>query len=250
MPEIHQLISLETHSLEGETVQTVNARSLHVFLKSGKDFSSWIKNRIQQYEFMENKDYIVFTHSGENPSGGRPVKEYAISIEMAKEISMVERNEKGKEARQYFIQCEKRAKALPTDPIQILNDPSAMRGLLLTYTEKVLALESQLNEMAPDVQALQRIAKSEGGMCITNAAKELQVRPKNLFAFLREQGWIYRRIGGKHWIAYQNKIQSGYLEHKISIIPCDDGIDKIREQVLVTPKGLAKLSQKLTYQAA
>ncbi len=147
MPEIHKLISLETHSLEGEMVQTVNARSLHVFLKSGKDFSSWIKNRIQQYEFMENKDYIVFTHSGENPSGGRPMKEYAISIEMAKEISMVERNEKGKEARQYFIQCEKRAKALPTQPIQILNDPAELRRLLLTYTDKVRALEKRLNEI-------------------------------------------------------------------------------------------------------
>lgn len=119
--------------------------------------------------------------------------------------------------------------AIPADPIQMLNDPAAMRCILLTYTEKVIALESKVEEMTPDVKALHRIAKSDGGMRITNAAKELQVRPKDLFAFLRERGWIYRRVGGKNWMAYQSRIQSGYLEHKISIVPCNDGTDKIRE---------------------
>ncbi|AHF74191.1 putative DNA-binding protein (Roi) [Candidatus Sodalis pierantonius str. SOPE] len=140
--------------------------------------------------------------------------------------------------------------AIPADPIQMLNDPAAMRGILLTYTEKVIALENKVEEIAPDVKALHRIAKSDGGMCITNAAKELQVRPKDLFAFLRERGWIYRRVGAKNWMAYQSKIQSGHLEHKISIVPCDDGTDKIREQVLVTPKGLAKLSQTFCLEPA
>ncbi|WP_440863010.1 antA/AntB antirepressor family protein [Symbiopectobacterium purcellii] len=250
MSKEHELITIETNSINGETIKTVNARDLHEFLKVGKDFSNWIKDRIKQYGFVENIDYVVFANSGENPNGGRPSMKYAISIDMAKELSMVERNEKGKEARQYFIQCEKRIKSLPADPVQMLNDPAAMRGILLTYTEKVIALESKVEEMAPDVKALHRIAKSDGGMCITNAAKELQVRPKDLFAFLRERGWIYRRIGIKNWIAYQSKIQSGYLEHKISLIPCDDGTDKIREQVLVTPKGLAKLSQAFCLEPA
>ncbi|WP_440866639.1 antA/AntB antirepressor family protein [Symbiopectobacterium purcellii] len=250
MSKEHELITIETNSINGETIKTVNARDLHEFLKVGKDFSNWIKDRIKQYGFVENIDYVVFANSGENPNGGRPSIKYAISIDMAKELSMVERNEKGKEARQYFIQCEKRIKSLPADPVQMLNDPAAMRGILLTYTEKVIALESKVEEMAPDVKALHRIAKSDGGMCITNAAKELQVRPKDLFAFLRERGWIYRRIGIKNWIAYQSKIQSGYLEHKISLIPCDDGTDKIREQVLVTPKGLAKLSQAFCLEPA
>ncbi|CAK8744469.1 hypothetical protein SODG_007582 [Sodalis praecaptivus] len=132
----------------------------------------------------------------------------------------------------------------------MLNDPAAMRGILLTYTEKVIALENKVEEMAPDVAALHRIAKSDGGMCITNTAKELQMRPKDLFAFLRKRGWIYRRVGAQNWMAYQSKIQSGYLEHKISIVPSNDGTDKIREQVIVTPKGLAKLSQTFCLEPA
>uniref|UniRef100_A0A1A9Z2J2 AntA domain-containing protein n=1 Tax=Glossina pallidipes TaxID=7398 RepID=A0A1A9Z2J2_GLOPL len=113
------------------------------------------EGRISQYSFIENQDYVIvdnlsFPKSGSAKSRQQPIKDYAISIDMAKELSMVERNEKGKEARQYFIQCEKQAKAIPTDPIQMLNDPAAMRSILLTYTEKVIALESKVEEMAPD----------------------------------------------------------------------------------------------------
>lgn len=93
-------------------VQTVNARDLHTFLGVGKDFSNWIKDRISQYNFAENSDFAVFAGSGGNPSGGRPSIEYAISIDMAKEMAMVERNEKGKQVRQYFIECERQARAV------------------------------------------------------------------------------------------------------------------------------------------
>ena len=81
--------------LTGVEVQSVNARDLHVFLESGKDFATWMKDRITQYGFIENEDYEVFAEIGNNPSGGRPAKEYMISLDMAKELSMVERNEKG-----------------------------------------------------------------------------------------------------------------------------------------------------------
>ena len=84
----------------------VNARELHEFLGVGKDFSSWIKDRINKYQFSENLDYMVFTKSGENLKGGRPSKEYYLTIDTAKEISMVENNEKGRYIRKYFIQIE------------------------------------------------------------------------------------------------------------------------------------------------
>lgn len=88
--------------------QVVNARDLYNFLEVKSDFNNWIKNRIRDYNFVENQDFEVFVNNYENSKGGRPTKEYAITLDMAKELSMLERNEKGKEARKYFIAVEKR----------------------------------------------------------------------------------------------------------------------------------------------
>lgn len=87
----------------------VNARPLHAFLKVGRDFTTWIKQRISKYKFVENEDFRVFTDSGENLLGGRPSTEYLITLDVAKELCMVENNHKGREARRYFIHCEKLA---------------------------------------------------------------------------------------------------------------------------------------------
>ncbi|WP_241076038.1 antA/AntB antirepressor family protein [Achromobacter insuavis] len=105
---MNQLIPVTIGQIGGQSVQTANARDLHAFLEVGKDFSNWIKDRIDQYSFAEHQDFEVFTEIGENPKGGRPAKEYTLSLDMAKELSMVERNAKGKQARQYFIECERR----------------------------------------------------------------------------------------------------------------------------------------------
>lgn len=129
------------------------------------------------------------------------------------------------------------------DPMEILCDPAAMRGLLLTYTEKVMALEGKVAEMGPKVEALDRIAESDGSFCITDAAKTLQVRPKDLFKFLRSQGWIYSRQGGCE-VAYQSKLANGLLEHKTTTVHRTDGSEKTVTQVRVTPKGLTRLAQE------
>ena len=92
---------------ENNGQRAVNARELHQFLESKQDFSTWIKNRIEKYGLVENEDYAVFHKFMENPNGGRPQIEYALTIDAAKELSMVEGNEKGKQARHYFIACEK-----------------------------------------------------------------------------------------------------------------------------------------------
>lgn len=117
------IIELTERRVGDDTIQTVNARDLHAFLEVGKVFGTWIQDRIRQYGFVEHIDFEVFSDSGKNRSievfpdsgknsqGGRPAKEYAISLDMAKELAMVERNDKGKEARRYFIECERRAKA-------------------------------------------------------------------------------------------------------------------------------------------
>ncbi len=121
--------------------------------------------------------------------------------------------------------------------------------MAMVAEEERLLLECRVEAMMPQVAAFTTIAeKAEGSMCITNAAKYLQMQPKKLFAYLSAEKWIYRRVGGGGWVAYQDKLQSGYLEHKITTVERSDGSEKIIENVLVTAKGLAKLALKLGVQ--
>ena len=90
------------------TQLTVDARALHEVLEVKRDFSTWIKCRISKYSFKENEDFVVFTKSGENPLGGRSSLEYRLSVNMGKELAMVENNERGRMVRRYFIECERR----------------------------------------------------------------------------------------------------------------------------------------------
>jgi len=232
------LLKLSESEIDGAAVQTVNARDLHAFLEVKSEFRNWIKNRIDDFGFRQDVDFVA----GKFLPGSEQV-DYFLTLDMAKELSMVERNAKGKQARLYFIECERRAKAPAIDPMRVLNDPAAMRGLLLTYSEKVLNLEAANAAMKEDVNALATIAKSEGSVCMTDAAKALQQRPKDLIDYLKAHGWIYRRAGGDHWVAYQNRIQAGDLEHKVTTVLRADGTEKITEQVKVTPRGLAKLAK-------
>lgn len=135
------------------------------------------------------------------------------------------------------------------DPMKVLADPAALRGLLLSYSERVETLESTVAAQAPKVAALDRIATADGALCITDAAKALQQRPKELFAWLQANGWIYRRPGGT-WLGYQAKTSQSYLEHKVRTITLGDGSNRVSEQVLVTAKGLARLSELLAQPVA
>ena len=103
-----QLISIHKEQTIGAEINSADARELHAFLNSEQEFANWIKNRITQYGFLENQDYIIKT----TYTGRRPRKEYFITLNMAKELCMVENNAKGKEARQYFIKCEQELQAL------------------------------------------------------------------------------------------------------------------------------------------
>lgn len=89
--------------------QLVNARELHEFLEIGKDFSTWIKDRIVKYGFVEDEDYSTILGKT-SKLGGRPTTDYVLTLDSAKEIAMVENNQKGKEVRRYFINIEKRLK--------------------------------------------------------------------------------------------------------------------------------------------
>ena len=105
------LIPVFNGLIQNQPVQLCNARELHTFLDIGKDYSTWIKDRINEYGFIQDEDYLVITER----TNGRPRKEYHITLDMGKELAMVERNEKGRQIRKYFIECERRA----TQPQQL-----------------------------------------------------------------------------------------------------------------------------------
>ncbi len=102
------LIPVFNHPTSNQSILMCDARDLHAFLKVGKRFASWITERISEYNFIDNQDYIGFSQNREKPKGGRPTTEYHLTMDMAKELAMVERNEQGRIARKYFIECEKR----------------------------------------------------------------------------------------------------------------------------------------------
>ena len=102
------LIPVFNGAIQNTQVQLCNARELHQFVESKQQYSHWIKDRISDYVFTENEDYIIVTER----TLGRPRKEYHITLDMGKELAMVERNEKGRQVRKYFIECERRAKEL------------------------------------------------------------------------------------------------------------------------------------------
>lgn len=133
----------------------------------------------------------------------------------------------------------------PTDPMQLLADPNLLRNALLTYSEKVIELEQKVEVMQPTIDAFDRIATADGSLCLTDAAKALQMRPKDFISFLSQKQWIYKRTGSAHYVGYQDKVQSGFLEHKVIEVTRGDGSNKITEQVRVTPKGLTRLSRLL-----
>ena len=104
------LITIQTAVIGMEEVNSVNARDLHTVLEIKKDFSDWIKRQISTLNLIENEDYIVFPQKGENLKGGRPSKEYILTIDAAKHIAMASRTKRGREVRAYFIEVEKNFK--------------------------------------------------------------------------------------------------------------------------------------------
>ena len=224
-------------------IQTVNARDLHAFLGVGKDFSTWLKDRIEQYGFAESVDFVCSPMLGSEGRGGHNRKDFHITLDMAKELAMVERNEKGKQARQYFIECERRAKQ-PVDLMKALDDPAFLRQALAVKNDEVDKLRAINTELAPKAIALDRIATADGSLCITDAAKSLQVRRKELIKMLQRMRWIYQRPGVTGWRAYDDKRFAGLMEHKQHTDEDRFG-DRTFTQARVTPKGLVKLAEAL-----
>lgn len=184
----------------------------------------------------------------EKPTAGRPSTFYVFIGEQGKRDSIIVVAQLCPEFTARLVDRWQELEAQvtkPVDPMQLLSDPNLLRNALLTYSEKVIELEQKVEVMQPTVEAFDRIATADGSLCLTDTAKALQMRPKDFISLLNRKQWIYKRAGATHYVGYQDKVQSGYLEHKVMEVTRGDGSTKITEQVRVTPKGLTKLSKLL-----
>jgi phage anti-repressor protein len=104
----NQLVPVFNGNVNNESILLCNARTLHEFLGVGKRFASWITERINEYGFIENQDYVIISQNREIIKRGRPATDYHLTLDTAKELAMVERNDRGRQVRRYFIECEKK----------------------------------------------------------------------------------------------------------------------------------------------
>lgn len=125
----------------------------------------------------------------------------------------------------------------------MLSGPQLMAAALIEANVTLRAQADQIEAMQEDVAAHERLTKAEGSLNITEAAKNLGIRPKDLFDWLSHNGWIYKRPNSANWLGYQPKCNQGLLEHKTTTVLRADGTEKITEQVRVTPKGLSVLAK-------
>lgn len=124
--------------------------------------------------------------------------------------------------------------------------PEALALRALTVLQATVERQkAQLATALPKADALDRIADADGSLNFTEAAKALQMRPKDLFAYCETNSWIYRRAGSGTWLGYQARTNAGDLVHKVETVLQADGTERVREQVRITAQGLTKLA-KLT----
>lgn len=203
-------------------ISVVSGRELHDFLEVTERYSSWFL-RMTKYGFEEGVDYVgckVF-----NTLAKQKLQDHALTLDMAKEISMIQRTEKGKQARQYFIDVEKAYKQQAEQP---------QYKLPQNYSEALieLAKEVKKNEaLQPKADKYDRYLSNKGLITITEIAKEYGMSGKRLNKFLHEKGVIYKK--GDKWFVYQRYANNGLVGYEI-FMPEDK---EIRRTLKWTPKG-------------
>lgn len=237
--------SIIRHAIDGEEINAVDARELHAFLEVGKDFSTWIKDRIDQYGFAQGKDYVVFdspvSGNQKGRGGDRRSIGYALTIDMAKEVAMVERNEKGKQARLYFIEMEREAKTLATLIPQSLPDALRYAALL---AEKAAKAEREIKELAPKAAFHDNVCKAINAQTISEAAKMLGTGQNRFFEWLREKKILMEGFrGGEKNKPYQQYIDQGYFRVTERQYTDDKGESHLYTRTLITGKGFAWLER-------
>jgi len=201
----------------------INARELHNILENKRKFSDWIKQRIEQYDFIENQEFWSFSQICEKTMGGRPSKEYYLSIDMAKELCMVENNSIGKRLRKYFIEVEKRYRDIVETPQNVFD---VMRLALnqIEENEKRIRSVENLSQQAKQIgeenkEEIKNIKKKidviiQKDYCLTSdIAEQLHIYSENNLPHSNFIEAIARTLGMK--ISYKHY----YEDEEIAIVP-------------------------------
>ncbi|MCP6782274.1 phage antirepressor KilAC domain-containing protein [Clostridioides difficile] len=213
----------------------VNARELHEFLEVNSNYTTWFK-RMCEYGFTINEDFIPIL---EESTGGRPSENHVIKLDMAKEIAMIQRNEKGKQARKYFLQIEKD-----------WNSPEKVMARALIVANKTIEKKSREIEEKDKVIQLQQpkvlfadsVASSDNSILVGELAKLLRQNgidtgQNRLFDWLRNNGYLIKRKGEDYNTPTQKSVDLGVIETKEGTRVHPDGHTSITKTPKITGKG-------------
>ena len=220
---------------EQDTKPTVSARELHEALGVKSAYKDWFP-RMCEYGFTENVDFNVLKNERVQIEGtrmvARIVDDARITLDMAKEICMIQRNEKGKMFRQYFIQVEKD-----------WNSPEKIMARALRISEQeIKTLKGQVSELQPKALFADAVSASKTSILIGDLAKLLkqngvEIGQKRLFQWMRENGFLIKRKGADWNMPTQRSMELGLFEIKETTINHSDGHISISKTVKVTGKG-------------
>ncbi|MGV3278245.1 phage antirepressor KilAC domain-containing protein [Rickettsiales bacterium LUAb2] len=210
---MNNLINIETITINKQQTNGVIARNLHEFLENKRQFADWIKQRIDQYGFIENEDFTV--HKFVN--GKATQIDYYITLDMAKELAMVENNEKGKQARKYFLECEKKLK----NSIQVPTTFKEALQLALVQQEKLEEQTKLITEYQPKINYLDNILQSKSLVCITQIAKDYGRSGKVFNDILQALGIQYKI--NDQWVLFSKYQAMGYTHSRTINITRSNG---------------------------
>lgn len=222
----------------------VSARDLHDFLEVGARYNDWFP-RMCEYGFTEGEDYYSFLSNRVDGLSGKPRQDAVLTIDMAKEICMIQRNEKGKQARQYFLRIEKD-----------WNSPEKVMARALQIAEtKLKTLETKVAADAPKVLFADAVSASRTSILVGELAKLLRQNGKEigqnrLFRWLRENGYLIKRGGSDFNMPTQRSMELGLFTIKETAITHADGTVTVSKTVKVTGKGQQYFVEKFLGGAA
>jgi len=201
---------IQINDYNGKSV--VSARDLHEFFEVTTRFDMWIK-RMMEYGFTENIDFQRLHKNVQTPNGGKKLvlDDYALTLDTAKEISMLQRSVKGKQARQYFIECEKHL----ANKVKIKSGDQLILEAVNLLQERVKIQEEALKTLTPKADFADRVIGSKSTFPTTVIAKELQMTAQALNSFLHASGVQYKVNGT--WVLYKKYEKIGLVEYKTEI---------------------------------